>query len=55
MDSVKKYDLDASIASNNFLQAVINGKPFEAFIVGGRYDGDEINWIRRSWGALYLQ
>ncbi|HEJ9096991.1 hypothetical protein [Serratia odorifera] len=39
-----------TVKSNNFLRAVINGQPFEATIVGGRYDGDETNWIRRSWG-----
>jgi len=38
------------VGSINFLKAIINDKLFEAPIVGGRYDGHEKNWIRRSWG-----
>ncbi|AZE52995.1 hypothetical protein C4K03_0822 [Pseudomonas synxantha] len=41
---------NAPVESTSFLRAIINGKVFEAPIVGGRYDGDETDWIRRSWG-----
>lgn len=41
---------DVPVGSTNFLRAIVNEKIFEAPIVGGRYDGDETNWIRRSWG-----
>ncbi|WP_153002458.1 hypothetical protein [Pseudomonas putida] len=41
---------NAPVKSTNFMRAVVNEKAFEAPIVGGRYDGDETKWIRRSWG-----
>lgn|GEM_PF-5270444 len=34
----------------NTLKSIINDKAFNATIVGGRYDGDENDWERRSWG-----
>uniref|UniRef100_UPI0035C77E3F hypothetical protein n=1 Tax=Serratia quinivorans TaxID=137545 RepID=UPI0035C77E3F len=46
--------LDTPVYSNNYLRAIINGKPFEASIVGGRYDGNPEKWIRRSWGRAPL-
>ncbi len=51
---LKSDSLGTSVNSTNFLRAVIDGTPFDASIVGGRYDGDETNWIRRSWGRSPL-